>query len=179
MADRQVLHRWTLRAGYLGLALLIMFIQLLPLRIWPQSLVGPDLLLALTFGFAARRPDYLPALAVAAVMLLADLLLDRPPGLLALLVLAGTEALKSRARGLRDRNFVVEWITVATVLLAILAAQRLVLAVLLVPQVPLTLSLLQAAATIAAYPLVVALAHLALGLNKAHPTELDMQARRT
>ncbi len=164
--------------AYVDAALLVIFIQLLPLDISAARWAGPDLVLALTFGFAVRRPDYLPALAVAGVMLLADLLLHRPPGLLALLVLIGTEALKARSRGLRDQNFAVEWMTVGVVLLAVLVAQRLVLAILMVPQVPLGLTLLQALATVAAYPVVVVTAQLLLGLTKAHPADIDIEGRR-
>lgn len=178
MAERIVLRRWMLRAAYLACALLVIFLQLLPLDTLPASWTGPDLLLALTLGFAARRPDYLPALSVAAVMLLADLLLQRPPGLMALLVLIGAEALKARARGLRNRNFTAEWIQVGLIVLAILVANRLVLAILMVPQPPLGLAVMQAAATLAAYPVVVFLAHLVMGLTKAHPAELEIEGRR-
>jgi rod shape-determining protein MreD len=178
MLDPQLWHRWALRTAYVLAALLLIFFQLLPLDTAPDGWVGPDLLLALTFGIAARRPEYLPALAVAGVMLLADLLLQRPPGLMALLVVLGAEALKARARGLRDRNFPVEWMTVAVVLLAILTAQRLVLAVLMVPQAALTLTLMQALVTLAAYPFVVLAAHLVMGVTKPHPADIDSEGRR-
>lgn len=178
MVDPLLMHRWTLRTAYVLAALLVIFFQLLPLDGVPGGWIGPDLLLALTFGFAARRPEYLPAVIVAAVMLLADLLLQRPPGLMALLVVLGVEALKSRARGLRERNFTMEWMTVAVVLLAILIAQRLVLAVLMVPQAALGAALLQVLATVAAYPLVVLVAHLVMGLAKPHPAAIDSEGRR-
>lgn len=179
MADRVALHRWMLRGAYVATALLVLFVQLLPLNTTAARWAGPDLVLALTFGFAVRRPEFLPALAVAGVMLLADLLLHRPPGLMALLVLVGTEALKARSRGLRDQNFAVEWMTVGAALLAIVVVQRVVLAVLMVPQAPLGLTLMQAVATLAAYPVVVLTAHLVLGLTKAHPAEIDTERRRT
>ncbi len=178
MAERIVLRRWVLRLAYVGVALLVIFLQLLPLDTQPYGWVAPDLLLALTLGFAARRPEYLPSLAVVGVMLLADFLLDRPPGLMTLLVLIGVEALKARSRGLRDQNFVIEWMAVGVVLMAILAAQRMVLTLVMVPQAALGLTLLQTAATFVAYPLVVLAAHLALGLSKAHPAEIDIEGRR-
>ena len=69
-----------------------------------------------------------------AYALLADFLFQRPPGLWAALVVLAAEALKARAVGLRDLPFPVEWVSVGTTLVGITLAYRLVLAVLLEPQ---------------------------------------------
>ena len=60
---------------------------LLPLQTTPRSLAGPDLLLAFAVAWCLRRPEFVPPLALALAFLLADLLLQRPPGLWALLAL--------------------------------------------------------------------------------------------
>jgi len=168
-----------MRGWFLGLALLIMFFHLLPLDTVPRRWAPPDLLIAFIFAWALRRPDYLPILSVAAVMLMADLMFQRPPGLLALLVLMGTEYLRLRFAGLRDASFVGEWVAVCIVLVSITVANRLVLALLAVQQAPLGLTLMQMLMTIAVYPLVVLLTQSVFGVRALAPTDTDARAVRT
>lgn len=165
------------RGLFIWVSVLIIFFHLLPLNTVPRSWAGPDLIVALAFVWAVRRPDYLPALSVALVMLLSDLLFQRPPGLLALLVVLGAEHLKSRAGGLRDASFLVEWSAVAVVLIAITLINRLVLAILVVQQAPPGLSLLQMLMTLLFYPLVVAFSQFILGVRKTAPGDMNAVGR--
>jgi rod shape-determining protein MreD len=179
MAETAGSRLWLRRAAYLLLAVAIMFFQLLPLDTLPPRWAPPDLLMALSLAWAVRRPEYVPALSVAAVFLLADLLFQRPPGLLALLAVLTTEWLKGRARGLRDASFATEWAQVAGALVVLTLAYRLTLAILLVPQPPLGLSLIQMLMTLAVYPAVVALSHLLLGVRKPAAGDLEGQGLRS
>jgi rod shape-determining protein MreD len=139
---------------------------------------GPDLLVALAFAWVLRRPDYVPVLIVAAVMLAADFLFMRPPGLWAAITVMGVEFLRNREAGFRDLPFLVEWGMVALLLLGMTLANALVMLVLMVDQPSLGLTLLQLIATIAAYPLVVAMTVFALGLRRAAPGEVDDRGHR-
>jgi rod shape-determining protein MreD len=177
MAEQTNSRLWIMRMSFVGLCALVLFFHLLPLQTTPRSWSGPDLIIALAFAWALRRPEYVPALSVAVVMLLADLLLQRPPGLLALLVLLGVENLKSRARGLREAPFLAEWSVVAFVLIAITLMNRLVLAILVVQQAPLGLSILQMVITLMFYPVVVAFSQFVLGVRKAAPGEINAMGR--
>jgi rod shape-determining protein MreD len=158
-----------MRALFAGLCMAVMFWRLLPLSTVPPGWAGPDLIAALAFAWVLRRPEYAPALLIGAVVLLADLMFQRPPGLWAALVVLGSEALKARAPGLRDLGFGSEWVTVAVTGAAIFLGYRLTLAVLLVPQAPLGLSLMQMAMTVLCYPLVVMASALLVGIRKAKP----------
>lgn len=169
---------WSMRALYLGLSLGVIFFQLMPLDISPHDWAGPDLLLALPMAWALRRAEYVPAVLVACVMLLADLLFHRPPGLLAFLAVVAVEFLKMRALHMREQTLFAEWFNVALVMLAVMLANRMVLALLLVPQPPLGLTLIQLAATVLVYPLVMALTHFAFGVRKAQPGEVDALGHR-
>jgi rod shape-determining protein MreD len=171
MAERPALHLWLMRAVFAALCLAIIFWRILPLSTVPHGWAGPDLIVALSFAWVLRRPEYAPALLIAAIVLLADLMFQRPPGLWAALVVLGCEALKSRAPGLRDRAFGAEWLTVAMVVGSIILAYRLTLAVLMVPQAPLGLSLMQMAMTVLCYPLVVMASALLVGVRKVKPGE--------
>lgn len=169
---------WLMRAGYIALGLAIIFFQLLPLETMPRRFAGPDLLLGFTCAWAVRRPEFTPALSIAALMLIADMLFQRPPGLFAALTLLGAGALKRRAAGLRDQTFAVEWLTVGLTLIAILVAYRLVLSTLLIPQAPLGLSAIQAAMTIITYPLIALTTATLFGVQKAQPGDVDTMGGR-
>ncbi len=178
MAEAVERRIWVYRGLFLGLALLALFLKLLPLGGVPGGLPWPDLLLCLTMAWVLRRPEYLPALLVAGVYLLADFLLMRPPGLWALLVLLGTEFLRSRSALTRELTFVMEWMMVAGVMAAMVLGMRLVLAVAMVPQAPLDMTLAQLTLTILSYPLVVMVSSYALKVHKPATGEVDAMGRR-
>ena len=171
MIDPVTARRWTYRALFVALAALLLFLRLLPLSTLPARIPGPDLMLCITFAWVLRRPDFVPALAIVAVFVIEGMLAMRPPGLWALFVLLGSEFLRDRAGAMRGLPFLAEWATVTAVMAIMLLANRLVLALVMVPQTGLGPTLLQLLTTVAAYPLVVAASHLALGLRA--PGELD------
>jgi rod shape-determining protein MreD len=166
MAEPQGNALWLKRTVFVALCVAVIFFALLPLDTGVPRWAPPDLLLAICLVWAARRPDYVPVLSIAFVALLADLLYQRPPGLHAVLTVLGCEYLKARARILRDSGFWMEWATAGAVVIAIAVIYRLTLGLLAVPQPPLALSLMQAVATVALYPAVVAASHLFLGLRR-------------
>ncbi len=170
--------RWRYAALFVGLAALWLFLRLLPLSTVPTSWPGPDLMLCLTLAWVLRRPDYVPALLVAAVFLLEDFLLMRPPGLWALIVLLGTEFLRARHVQMRELGLFTEWLVVALLITAMVLVNRLVLAVTVVPQPDLGLVALHMVATILAYPLVVGLCFVAFRLRKPTTGEVDSRGRR-
>lgn len=157
---------WLMRAAFLALALAIILFHLIPLDTQPRRWAPPDLLIAFAMAWSLRRPDYVPALSIAAVMLTADLLFQRPPGLLAVLVVLGSEYLKNRNAGLREAGFLAEWAAVGSVFVAITLLNRLILGLLAVQQAQLSLSLIQLLLTIAAYPAVVLVSHSAMGVRR-------------
>lgn len=135
--------------------------------------IGPDLLIAFAFTWSSRRPEYVPAVLLAVIFLLSDLLLQRPPGLWALLALLACENLKGRGRSLRDATFGAEWIAVTVLLTGILLVNRVVLSVLLVAPPQLRLSLLELGMTVLIYPIVVLVTSTLMGVRRAAPGELD------
>ncbi|MFN3955776.1 MAG: rod shape-determining protein MreD [Pararhodobacter sp.] len=163
---------------YLLIAALAMLLRLLPLDLTGGGLPGPDLLLCLTMGWLLRRPAHLPAPVIGLVFLVEDLFTLRPPGLWALSVLLGTEFLRRREAVVREINLALEWAMVAVVMVAMTLAYRLVLAIVMVPQQPLDLSLIKLAFTVAAYPLVVVVLHFVLRVRKPATGEVDELGRR-
>jgi rod shape-determining protein MreD len=175
--DSGLLQIWGMRVMFVLLALLILFFHLLPLNPAPSQWASPDILVAVVFAWAVRRPEYVPILLVAGVMLLADMLLQRPPGLWSVLVFCAAEWLKSRERRQRETTFVLEWLTFAGTLIVITILYRAVMMVLILSPGALTLSFIQVVMTIAAYPLVVGLSYFLFGVRRAAPGDMDRLGR--
>ncbi|PYE83752.1 rod shape-determining protein MreD [Pseudoroseicyclus aestuarii] len=157
---------WLGRAIWLALALTLVFLRLLPLETVPRAWTGPDLLLAVTLAWTVRQPRLVPVLMIAGVFLLCDLLFDRPPGLEAGLVVMATEVLRRRSAVLRNAPLLAEWAAVSACVLAVTLAARVIAGLAVLPVAPLGLDLIQAAATILAYPLVAGIAHLVFGITR-------------
>ena len=178
MASTSPARIWAMRAAFLALALVLMFFHLLPLDTQPRNWAPPDLLLALALAWSLRRPDYVTVPVLALTLLTADMMFLRPPGLQALLVILGCEFLKSRALPHRETAFAAEWLSVAIVIAAIALLNRLILSILAVAQAPLSLTMIEMLATIAAYPLVVLVSQGMLGVRKLSPAEAEALGSR-
>ncbi|EEB83741.1 hypothetical protein [Roseobacter sp. GAI101] len=178
MNDLSPLRLWLMRAGFVLLVVVILFFHLLPLETSPRRWAAPDLILGFACAWSLRRPEYVPAVSLAAMFLLTDLLFQRPPGLWAVLALLGCEYLKSSGRGLRDSGFVSEWLTVSGVIIVIAAANRLILAILLVDMPPLGLTLFETGNTLLFYPVMVLVTHGLMGIRKSAPGDLDGMGKR-
>jgi len=167
-----------MRVCFTILAFAILLVNLLPLKTLPNAWAMPDLLLGFACAWSVRKPSYVPILLLAALLLLSDLLLQRPPGLWAVLVLLCCENLKRRAQSLKSANFAIEWTTVATHTLGAMLAYRLTLAILLIEQPSLGLHLIETIMTIICYPIVVFTTHAIMRVQKSAPSDLDRSGRR-
>lgn len=166
------------RSAFAALAVVILFIRILPSGASAGRWPGPDLILCVMLAWVVRRPDYLPAGLIAGLVLVEDLVLMRPPGLWAAIVVVATEFLRGRAPLTRELGFVAEWLMVGVVMLAMLLTYRLALALVLVDQAPFGPAFAQTVMTILCYPVVVGLLHLGLRLRKPSAGEVDALGRR-
>lgn len=178
MADGVVRRVWLYRGIFVGLALFMLFVRLLPLGTTPGRLPGPDVLLCVMLAWVMRRPDYLPVMMIALVVFLEDIMLMRPLGLWTALVVLATEFLRSRAALTRELSFAVEWMLIAGLMIGLLLAYRLFFAVAFVPQPAFGFALTQTLWSILCYPVVVMASRLILDLRKPAMGELDDRGRR-
>ncbi|MFV0245975.1 MAG: rod shape-determining protein MreD [Qingshengfaniella sp.] len=159
------------RGLYAGLFALCVFVALLPLNTAPNDWPRPDLILALTLAWAMRRPADLSVALIAPLFLAADLLLERPPGLWAALLLIAVETLRGRRRRTRPLPPLTEWL-IAALLIGVLALAFWAAQVLfLVRQPPLDSQMARAAVTALIYPAVAAFLHFGLGLRRHTPPD--------
>ena len=152
MNEQSQLHVWVMRAAFCLLVLVILFFQILPLQTQPGQWAPPDLLIGFVFAWSVRRPEYVPPLMLAVLLMLADLLLQRP--------------------------LVAEFVTVAMLMVAVAVAYRLVHKVMLIDTAPMGLSLLQLGLTILSYPLVVLVTHSIMRVRKTGPGDLETAGGR-
>lgn len=178
MAEGRRSRNYAGRATLLGICTTLIFLHLLPLNTAPTRWTVPDSILTVALVWVTRRPEYAPALLIAAVFLLCDFLFGRPPGLMAALVVIVSEMLRSRSKMMRSVPFPIEWASVSLGIFAIALINRVVLLMVLVPVPALSLTLVQALLTSLAYPAVVLVAYLMFGVSRPAPGEVDALGHR-
>lgn len=173
MADQVSSRKWTMRMVFLSLAVLIPVYHLLPLSAAPRQWAPPDVLFALSYAWAVRRPEFVPMIALAIALLLADFLLQRPPGLWTALCLIAIERAKTRERRQAENTFAVEWVTFGISMVLMMVLYRAILFVTVTDAGPLFLSSVKAVFTILIYPLVVLVSHFIFNVRRSQPGDLD------
>lgn len=178
MAERTDPRIWMNRGLYILAAFIIVVAQLVPLDMQPTNWAWPDILLAMTLAWVARKPHYAPVAVIAILFLMTDMLLHRPPGLWAALVVILTETIRRQHRDFRNMPALVEWGTISVGIIAITVVNRLVLAIVMVPQAPIGLTLIQMISTIAVYPVVVIVGHFVFGVTRVAPGQTGSRGQK-
>ncbi|MEO8531152.1 MAG: rod shape-determining protein MreD [Deltaproteobacteria bacterium] len=178
MIDPFLVRLWLHRALFILVAAVIIFIKILPISLPIDRWPAPDLLLAMTLVWIMRRPDYVPVLSIALVFLVSDIMLQRPPGLLAAIMVGATEFIRGRLILWRDWTFPVEWLVMAAVMIAIAMVNRIGLTLFFVPRPGVGSILLQAMLTALTYPIVAGFAVFVLGIRRIVAGDIDVMSRR-
>jgi rod shape-determining protein MreD len=174
MSENLTTRLWLMRAGFVALSLVVIFWQLLPMETVPRRFTGPDLLMVLCVLWVLRRPDFAPPVVIAGVVLLADFIFLRPPGLMALVTYLVCENLRGRSISVRDMPFGVEWLTAAGGMTAIVLGNRVLEAIFILDHPSLGLTLIQLIMSVLAYPLVAILLFVFIGLRKINPSDPEL-----
>ncbi len=177
MISPVTLHRWAYAALFAAFAGAVVFLRILPNGSSAGGWPPPDLVVLAGFAWVVRRPDYVPVLLFAALLLVSELLFLRPPGVASGLAVLGLEALRARAAGLAERSFLAEWLAVVVILGLMLVAERLLLAVFFVSQPAFALSAIGLVINVAAYPAVAALSVWGFRVRRLAPGEHASEVR--
>jgi rod shape-determining protein MreD len=177
MAEWADSKTWSNRLVFIALAFLLIVVDLVPLDMRPSLWAAPDVLLAATLAWVARKPSYVPVVVIAMIMLLTDFLFMRPPGLWAALVVVLSETIRRQHREFRTMPFLVEWGTIAFGIVAITVINRIVLVVVMAPVAPLAPTLIEMVATILVYPIVLIAAHFIFGVSRMSPGEVGSKGQ--
>ena len=156
MGDAAFWRLQAVRALYAVAVLAIIVVLLLPIGSGGARFPGPDIILVLTIAWTIRAPNQLPAVLVGAVLLVADLVLMRPPGLMAAITIVGVEFIRARQSTWRGLNLPAEWAIGGAVVAAILITNALAHTIFLVPQPPLGQTVIRLLISVLVYPIMVA-----------------------
>lgn len=178
MFDNMSNSVWVYRAGFVLIALALLFMRMLPLGSMAGDWPGPDLLLCLMLAWVTQRPDHLPTGLIALVVLAEDMILMRPPGLWTAIVVMATEFLRARSALTRELGFMAEWLLIAGVMVAMLLAYRLAFAVAFMTQPGFGFAFAQTVGSILMYPVIVWLLRVVIHLRKPSAGEVDEMGRR-
>ena len=140
------------RSLFVGAVFLVVIVLLLPLGQGSGRLPGPDVIVALTIAWAMRQSTHVPIVMLALTLLLVDLLLMRPPGLMAVIVVLAVEFVRAREESWRDLPFLADWAVAGALIAAIFVINALCLAIFLVPQPALGQTVLRLVLTVLIYP---------------------------
>lgn len=162
---------WLQRGLYTLVSLLAILFPLLPLGMDGSHPVLPDFFYVVTAVWVVRRPESAPFLIVAALALIGDFLLNRPPGLWALMTLLGIEFLRGQREVMRDRVYLNEWFTGAAVFAAMLMVNGLLLTIALVPTPETGESWPLLFSTVLMLPIAVVVLHYVLFIRWPKPAE--------
>lgn len=163
---------------FAALSVAVIFYPLLPLQFQAGQIAQPDLLFALASAWAVRRPETMPLLLLAPVLLLSDFVLGRPVGLWALLSLLAIEALAAQRGAAEPRPFVLEWASFAMVLGIALLVEGLVLRMALVARPPFSTTVEVFIITAFAYPVVAFVLRTVFYVRAPKPVERSRRLGR-
>jgi rod shape-determining protein MreD len=178
MIDPVALNIWRGRALFLIVVLALMFARLLPLGSNIGRFPGPEWTVCIVFALMMRRPDYLPLWLLAGVMLLEDIVLMRPIGLWAALMVLAAEVVRSRSVLMRELSFLMEWAVISALMLGMLVIYRITFALTMLPQVSVGFALVGLIWSVIAYPAVVLISRFVLDLQKSGLGQIDAYGRR-
>ena len=112
------------------------------------------------------------------VLLMADLMLQRPPGLWAALVVLALEVIRARNTLWRDLPFLAEWAVISVLMAAVVVVNWLILELFMVAQPDMGLYLIGLVFTVLSYPPVVLVSSFVLGVRKPAPGAVDALGHR-
>lgn len=178
VGDALLARLWLGRLIVLGIAVVILFMALVPLGFTPRFFPRPDFLLCLSFAVALRRPEFLPVWLLAAMFLLADFLMMRPPGLWTAIVILAIEFARNQEYRFREAVFPFEWLFVAGIMFLAMLANRVVLTLVFLPVPGFGSEMLHFVVTALVYPVVVAFSAVILRIRKISPDEAVLLGHR-
>ncbi len=105
----QRLDTWTRASSPLALTLMIVILNVVPMRLPDFAVITPDFVLMAAFYWIVHRPDLMRPWGVFCVGLLSDILSGTPLGVNALILLFAHWAIVSQHKVFRGKSFVLLW----------------------------------------------------------------------
>lgn len=167
------LRLWVLRSVFIGVAVLVVMWRIVPFDLTAGRWPWPDIFYCITMAYTVRRPELAPVWAILAVFFLRDILTMAPLGLFTLLVVLGSEVVRSNLQAFREYPFALEWMWISGIFALITAVQQIVLGLMLSDVPPFIDQLWLVVMTALAYPPVVFVLRYGFGFTRPQPGEYD------
>jgi rod shape-determining protein MreD len=107
--SNQRFDTWTRGAIPLGLTLLVVIVNIIPLRLPDYSLMAPDFVLMAVYYWTVHRPDLMRPGSVFVIGVIDDILSGTPLGVSSLVLLFAHWAIVSQHKVFRSQSFAVLW----------------------------------------------------------------------
>ena len=142
-----------LRCSFLVITTLLVMLKTLPIQTGLNLIFIPDVLLVMSFSWIIQRPDIIGPILLTMTFLFADFILQRPPGLWALIVLFGGMFLRTRSIRFKEVFFIYEWATVSAVIIFCYTLQNVLMRFAFITLYDFKLTSIQALTAILFYPI--------------------------
>ena len=160
------------RILYFMIVFIGIFILLIPVSIFHNILMSPEIIFMITLILIIRNPDYVPVWLIGIVFLLNDFLLTLPLGLNTFIALLTTEFLRRNRLFFIEMLFLTEWLCIAIFLLAANVMRELLLIITLSEHAPGFTVITQVGLSILIYPILVVLVSFIFRIGKAQRNTL-------
>ena len=136
------------------LSIAVILLHLMPLSSDTTFFNTPDIILVIIVAWALRAPVIMTPYLAATVCLLADFLLQRPPGLWSFCVVLIVIGLRAQAQIMRRALFLSEWALAAAAMIAVPVLYYLIRALTFMPGDSFAQVIFQVALNILIYPVI-------------------------
>ncbi|WP_069299692.1 hypothetical protein [Neptunicoccus sediminis] len=178
MDDVSLVQLWARRSLYIGTGFAIILWSIVPFDLSAGALPGPDILYCITMAYVVRKPEWAPVWAVFLVFFFRDILTLAPLGLFTLLIVLGTEVVRSNIQAFREYSFGLEWLWMGTIFFIITILQQIILLMTLTHTPRFVEQLYLMVFTILLYPVIVGVMKFGFGFQRPRPGELDAWGKR-
>ena len=152
-----------------AVTIMLILLSMVPLPIHGWDRLMPSMALMSVYYWAIHRPDLLPPSGAFAIGLLQDLLAGTPPGSTALTLLCCHMVIDTQRAFFLANGFLILWLGFAFIAFGAALLQGLIHSVLDRTLMPMEIPLVQAAVTLAVFPL---FASLFISVHRAFVKEL-------
>ncbi len=152
-----------------AVTLMLVLLGMVPLYLPGWDKVAPSMALMSVYYWSIHRPDLLPPSAAFAIGLLQDLLAGTPPGMTALVLVSCHMVVENQRAFFLANTFLMLWLGFAFIVFGMALLQGLLYSILDQTLVPMEIPLVQAAVTLAVFPL---FASLFISVHRAFLKEI-------
>jgi rod shape-determining protein MreD len=178
MGDIRPLRLWIYRGGFVAIGFALVLWSIVPFDMTAGTLPAPDIFYCITMLYVVRRPVFVPVWSIFCVFFLRDILTQAPLGLFTLLIVLGSEIVRTNIQVFREYLFALEWLWVAIIFACIAIIQQILMFLTLSQTPRIVDQLYLIVFTVATYPVIVGAVKYGFGITRPRPGESDAWGKR-